>query len=337
MNPSQLENLLGTLVKKHLLQSVMIWGAPGIGKSHTVAAVAQAAKIDLIDLRISQLAPTDLRGLPVADHDSRISRWYPPEFLPRGGSGILFLDELNMAPPAIQGIAQQLVLDRKVGSYTLPEGWHVWAAGNRSEDGASVFSMPSALQNRFIHVTVVPHFESFRSWALQNGIDEKIVAFLAWRPELLHKRDPKSPAWPSPRAWTAANTLHLAGLPMDPAIGDAPAGEFRAYLKVYDTLPDFDSILAGKAKDMPFPAEPSARYAASLGLAIRAKSADSVKNALDWITTNADPEWIQLFLHAKLDTARADNTFGVLATHLAANPKIKKFLDSYRKLLGNNF
>lgn len=337
MNPSQLENLLGTLVKKHLLQSVMIWGAPGIGKSHTVAAVAQAAKIDLIDLRISQLAPTDLRGLPVADHESRTSRWYPPEFLPRSGSGILFLDELNMAPPAIQGIAQQLVLDRKVGSYSLPEGWHVWAAGNRSEDGASVFSMPSALQNRFIHVTVMPHFESFRSWALQNGVDEKIVAFLAWRPELLHKRDPKNPAWPSPRAWTAANALHLAGLPMDPAIGDAPAGEFRAYLKVYDTLPDFDSILTGKAKDTPFPAEPSARYATLLGLAIRAKSADSVKNALDWITTKADPEWIQLFLHAKLDTARADNTFGVLATHLAANPKIKKFLDSYRKLLGNNF
>lgn len=337
MNPSQLENLLGTLVKKHLLQSVMIWGAPGIGKSHTVAAVAQAAKIDLIDLRISQLAPTDLRGLPVADHESRTSRWYPPEFLPRSGSGILFLDELNMAPPAIQGIAQQLVLDRKVGSYSLPEGWHVWAAGNRSEDGASVFSMPSALQNRFIHVTVTPHFESFRSWALQNGVDEKIVAFLAWRPELLHKRDPKNPAWPSPRAWTAANALHLAGLPMDPAIGDAPAGEFRAYLKVYDTLPDFDSILTGKAMDTPFPAEPSARYATSLGLAIRAKSADFVKNALDWITTKADPEWIQLFLHTKLDTARADNTFGVLATHLAANPKIKKFLDSYRKLLGNNF
>jgi MoxR-like ATPase len=335
MNPSQLEHLLTTLVKQHLLQSVMIWGAPGIGKSHTVAAVAQASKIDLIDLRISQLAPTDLRGLPVADHEARTSRWYPPEFLPRSGSGILFLDELNMAPPAIQGIAQQLVLDRKVGSYTLPEGWHVWAAGNRSEDGASVFSMPSALQNRFIHVTVQPHFESFRSWALQNGIDEKIVAFLAWRPELLHKRDSKNPAWPSPRAWTAANALYRAGLRIDPAIGDGPAGEFQAYLKVYDTLPDFDSILAGSATSIPFPKEPSARYAASIGLAIRAKSADSVKNTLDWITAHAEPEWIQLFLHAKLDTARADNTYGILAAHLAANPKIKKFLDAYRKLIGN--
>ena len=116
----------------------MIWGAPGIGKSQTVAEVAREAKIELIDLRLSQLAPTDLRGLPVADHKERTARWYPPEFLPRGGQGILFLDELNMAPPAMQGIAQQLVLDRQVGSYTLPKGWHVWAAGNRLEDGASV-------------------------------------------------------------------------------------------------------------------------------------------------------------------------------------------------------
>jgi len=336
MNPSQLEKFLTTLVKKNILQSVMIWGAPGIGKSHTVAAVAQDAKIELIDLRISQLAPTDLRGLPVADHEARSSRWYPPEFLPRSGSGILFLDELNMAPPAIQGIAQQLVLDRKVGSYTLPEGWHVWAAGNRSEDGASVFSMPSALQNRFIHVTVEPHLDSFRSWALQNGIDDKIVAFLAWRPELLHKRDLKKPAWPSPRAWVAANTLHLAELPLDPAIGDGPAGEFRAYLKVYDTLPDFDAILAGQGSNIPFPKEPSARYASGIGLAIRSKSPTAVKNALDWITAHAEPEWIQLFLHAKLDTARADNTYGVLAAQLAGNPKIKKFLESYRKMLFSN-
>ena len=148
MNPTQLEHLLTTLVKQHLLQSVMIWGAPGIGKSHTVAAVAQATKIDLIDLRISQLAPTDLRGLPVADHEARTSRWYPPEFLPRSGSGILFLDELNMAPPAIQGIAQQLVLDRKVGSYTLPEGWHVWAAGNRSQISSTQNSSSSPLRGQ---------------------------------------------------------------------------------------------------------------------------------------------------------------------------------------------
>ena len=333
MNPKSLQQFLSTLVTKRLQQSVMIWGAPGIGKSQTVAEVARGAGIDLIDLRLSQLAPTDLRGLPVADHEARVARWYPPEFLPRSGEGILFLDELNMAPPAMQGIAQQLVLDREMGSYKLPEGWHVWAAGNRAEDGASVFQMPSALQNRFVHVSVEATFESFRQWALGHGIHERIVAFLAFRPQLLHKRDAAQPAWPSPRAWAAANLLYGAGLTVEPAVGKGAAGEFTAFERVYASLPDLDGILAGKGKSTAFPSTPDARYATTIGLAARSKDQKSVKNALDWVVEKADPEWIQLFIHAKLDTAVADNSLGIIAATLASNPKVKKFLDSYRKLL----
>jgi len=333
MNPRKLHQFLSTLVSKRLQQSVMIWGAPGIGKSQTVAEVAREAKIELIDLRLSQLAPTDLRGLPVADHDSRTARWYPPEFLPRTGEGILFLDELNMAPPAMQGIAQQLVLDREVGSYKLPEGWHVWAAGNRAEDGASVFQMPSALQNRFVHVTVEANFDSFRQWALGHGIHERIVAFLAFRPQLLHKRDAAQPAWPSPRAWAAANALYQAGLTVEPAVGKGAAGEFTAYERVYNSLPDLDSILEGKGKSIAFPASPDARYATVIGLATRSKEQKGVKSAMDWVVEKSDPEWIQLFIHAKLDTAAADNSIGIIAATLAGNPKVKKFLESYRKLV----
>jgi MoxR-like ATPase len=69
---------------------------------------------------------------------------------------MLFLDEINMAPPAMQGIAQQLILDRQVGSYRVPEGWFIWAAGNRKSDRAAVFEMPSALANRFIHLDLAP-------------------------------------------------------------------------------------------------------------------------------------------------------------------------------------
>ena len=333
MNPRKLQNFLSTLVSNNLKQSVMIWGAPGIGKSQTVAEVAREAKIELVDLRLSQLAPTDLRGLPVADHENRTARWYPPEFLPKKGAGILFLDEMNMAPPAMQGIAQQLVLDRQVGSYALPEGWHVWAAGNRIEDGASVFQMPSALQNRFIHLTVEADFDSFRSWALGHGVHERLVAFLAFRPQLLHKRDPAQPAWPSPRAWASANALYQAGLAIESAVGAGAAAEFKAYEKVYDSLPDLDAILLGNGKSTPFPASPDARYAAVIGLATRARDSKSVKCAMEWVVDKGTPEWIQLFIHAKLDTMAADNSQGILATVLASNPKVKKFLDSYRRLL----
>ena len=146
MTPTQLTAFLERLISEQLNISAMIWGAPGIGKSSIVSAAAKNSGYDFIDLRLSQLAPTDLRGLPVAIHPKNnvergISKWYPPEFLPKTGKGILFLDEINMAPPAMQGVAQQLILDRKVGNYKVPEDWLIWAAGNRKEDRASVYEL----------------------------------------------------------------------------------------------------------------------------------------------------------------------------------------------------
>jgi MoxR-like ATPase len=172
MTPIALEKYLQQLIQNQLFLSTMIWGAPGIGKSSIVKQVANANKIEFIDLRLSQLAPTDLRGLPVAiapnseNGNLGTSTWYPPEFLPREGAGILFLDELNMAPPAMQGVAQQLILDRCVGAYQVPEGWYIWSAGNRKEDRASVFEMPSPLANRFLHLEVEADFDSFKAYAL---------------------------------------------------------------------------------------------------------------------------------------------------------------------------
>src|SRR5258707_5539567 len=149
MTPEALSKFLHTLVKHRLLFSTMIWGAPGIGKSSIVAQTAEAHKMEMIDLRLSQLAPTDLRGLPVADNG--VSRWYPPEFLPRERRGILFLDDVNLAPPTMQGIAQQLILDRRVGSYTVPAGLVIWAAVHRKGDQAAVFDMTDPLAHSCRH------------------------------------------------------------------------------------------------------------------------------------------------------------------------------------------
>ncbi len=114
MTPTTLKEYLTNLVQHKIPISTMIWGAPGIGKSSIVAQIAHENNIDFIDLRLSQLAPTDLRGLPVAvagkTRKQGTSTWYPPDFLPKTGKGILFLDEINMAPPAMQGVAQQLIL-----------------------------------------------------------------------------------------------------------------------------------------------------------------------------------------------------------------------------------
>ena len=328
MTPAALRSFLDGVVREGVRWSVMLWGAPGIGKSSVVAQVAQAHDLSLIDLRLSQLAPTDLRGLPIPVEG--VTRWAPPEFLPRAGRGVLFLDEINLAPPALQGVAQQLVLDRRVGSYTVPEGWFVWAAGDRKEDHASVFDMPRPLSNRFMHLEVSVDLDSFRAHAIARGFHERIVAFLSYRPSLLHRIDPQRPAWPSPRSWEMADALLRAGLDLAPAVGAPAAGEFDAFCKVYDALPDLDAILRGDA--VAAPEELSARYATTLALALRA-DANGAVHALRWVQRAYPAEWLQLFLHAALERLRAKGAVGPLVAAIARDPELMAAQTSLQRML----
>lgn len=152
LNVTEASQHLNTIIKGGVKTALMMWGAPGIGKSSIVNFVAKENDMEVIDLRLSQLAPTDIRGLPYVDES--VAHFAPPSFLPREGKGILFLDEINLAPPSVMNIAMQLVLDRRVGDYVVPDGWYIMAAGNRVEDRAAVSQMPAPLTNRFLHFTV---------------------------------------------------------------------------------------------------------------------------------------------------------------------------------------
>lgn len=326
MTPNELRTYLSRLIAGRLQLSVMIWGPPGIGKSSVVAQAAEDHTMRLIDVRLSQLAPTDLRGLPVPDNG--VARWYPPEFLPREGRGVLFLDELNMAPPAVQGIAQQLILDRRVGSYEVPEGWYIWAAGNRKEDRASVFDMPAPLANRFLHLEVQPDFESFKRYAIERGLHEQIVAFLSYRPVLLHKLDTQRVAWPSPRSWAMANQLHLAGLGIEPAVGGPTAEEFRAFVAIYDRLQSLDDILAGQGKSQSFPNEPSLRYALTVGLSLRVTTVEQALAAFRWLAERAAAEWLQLFVTNLLAHLEARGLKGMFALAVQQDAKLRELVQS---------
>ena len=336
MTPNDLSSYLSTVLSSDLRLSLMIWGAPGIGKSSIVAQAAEQAGMRVIDLRLSQLAPTDLRGLPVperlADGSGGIARWYPPEFLPREGRGVLFLDELNMAPPSMQGVAQQLILDRRVGSYELPDGWFVWAAGNRKEDRASVFDMPAPLANRFVHLEVQPDLDSFKAYAIARGVSEQIVAFLSFRTDLLHRVDPARPAWPSPRSWFMADRLVHAGLAADSAIGAGAWAEYQAYLKVYGSLPDIDAILAGKGARVGCPSELSVKYATVVALALRARSGTDAVNAFRWVSGSMTTEWARTLIQDMLRSMQSKGLQGPLAIALRDEPSFRDFLKDYREL-----
>jgi len=313
MTPATLTTYLERVVAHDLRLSLMIWGPPGIGKSSIVRQVATQADLRLIDVRLSQLAPTDLRGLPVPDDEAQAATWYAPDFMPREGQGVLFLDEINMAAPTVQGIAQQLILDRKVGSYTLPEGWYIWAAGNRKEDRAAVYDMPAPVANRFVHLQVAPDYKAFRDYALRTGLEEQIQAFLAYRPELLFKMSPESPAWPSPRSWEMASRLYATGeeaLDIATAVGEGAAGEFAAYLSIYEDLPAFEPVLRGEPAELAFPEEPSRRYAVTMGLSIRAASAAEGIRGMEWMSEHAPDEFTQLYAQTLLPRMRSLGMMG---------------------------
>jgi hypothetical protein len=328
MTPAELADYLNGLIHHDIKLSTMIWGPPGIGKSSIVAQTAEANELAFTDLRLSQLAPTDLRGLPVAEDG--VSRWYPPEFLPREGKGILFLDELNLAPPAMQGMAQQLILDRQVGSYRVPEGWFIWAAGNRKEDMAAVYDMPSPLANRFLHLEVEPEFESFKRYALTHGVHEQITAFLAFRPELLHKLTPQQNAWPSPRSWVMASHLHRANLGIESAVGTAMAYEFKAFVALYGNIPDLEAILRGEGESIPFPSEPSLSYATIVGLTSRTKDAQAAYHAFRWLVGAAKPEWVQLCAIDLFRMMRLKGMMEELSGLIQQDEQVQEFLLTYQ-------
>ena len=331
MTPSLLNDYLQNLIQNNLKISTMIWGPPGIGKSSIVAQSAQRHGLEFVDVRLSQLAPTDLRGLPVADEG--LSKWYPPEFLPQSGKGILFMDELNLAPPAMQGIAQQLILDRRVGSYELPEGWFVWAAGNRKEDRAAVFDMPTPVANRFLHLEVIPDFDSFKGYAIDHHLHEQIIAFLSFRSNLLHKLDPHQPAWPSPRSWEMASKLRAAKLDITPAVGAEATSEFLAFVQIYNNLPNLAKILEGLGETISFPSEPSVRYATVIGLAVRANLAQQGVNAFRWLSATAPPEWVQFFAVDLFRHMKSKGQLGKLAQLVQQDSSLKAFLEDFQSLL----
>ncbi|BDQ35857.1 ATPase [Pseudodesulfovibrio nedwellii] len=282
MNPKQIKSSLKTLIS--LKQPVFIWGAPGVGKSQVIAQVAEEMKRQLTDVRAVLLDPVDLRGLPSVKNN--VAHWSPPSFLPTEGEGVLFLDELNAAPPLVQAACYQLVLDRKVGEYSLPDGWTVVAAGNRETDRAVTHRMPSALANRFVHLDFSVDVDIWLEWAEGQGFSEEVLSFIRFRPNLLHNFDPKQneKAFPSPRSWEfAARILAAAPAPevelslLKGTVGPGAAAEFEGFVRMFRQLPDPDVVI-DQPRMADVPEEPATLYALCEALAKRAgeETAESI-------------------------------------------------------------
>jgi len=271
---------------------VFLWGPPGIGKSDIVKQIGEDAGREVVDVRLALWEPTDIKGIPYYNADQGKMVWAPPSELPTDpeSTAIIFLDELNSAPPAVQAAAYQLILNRRVGTYELPKGVDVVAAGNREGDRGVTYRMPAPLANRFIHLEAKVDFDDFQEWAVMNNVHPEVVGYVGFAKQDLYDFDPKSPskAFATPRSWVFVSdllkdddcdidTLHnlIAG-----AVGDGLAVKFMAHRKIAGRLPKAEDILKGKVKDLQIK-EVSAMYSLTVSLCYELKD-QAEKKAKDF-------------------------------------------------------
>jgi hypothetical protein len=264
-----------------------LWGPPGIGKSELVEGIARDLGGLMIDLRLGQMEPTDIRGIPFYNKDIGKMDWAPPVELPDEEMSkdypivVLFLDELNSAAPSVQSAAYQLILNRRIGKYRLPDNVVMVAAGNRESDKGVTYRMPTPLANRFIHQEMKVDFASWQEWAVNNRIHKDVVGYLSFAKQDLYDFDAKSAsrAFATPRSWTFVSQLLDEGDDDDTTmnliagtVGEGLAVKFMAHKKVAGRMPNPTDILSGKVKDLNVK-EVSAMYSLVISMCYELKGA----------------------------------------------------------------
>ena len=307
------KSILRAFKKKRPL---FMWGPPGIGKSDIVGQITKQLKNShLIDIRLSLWEPTDIKGIPYYAANDNVMAWAPPQELPteefaaQFDNIVLFLDEMNSAAPAVQAAAYQLILNRRVGQYKLPDNVLIVAAGNREADKGVTYRMPAPLANRFVHIELAVNFDDWFSWAVENKIHNDVVGYLTFAKKDLYDFDPKSPSrsFATPRSWSFVSELldddddeNTTTDLVSGSVGEGLAVKFMAHRKVASTMPNPTEILDGKVKEMKTK-EISAMYSLTVSLCYELKEAsdkndkkfdDKVNNFLRFAMDNFETELV---------------------------------------------
>jgi hypothetical protein len=275
---------------------IFLWGPPGIGKSDIIKQLGVELDAHVIDVRLSLWEPTDIKGIPYFDSNTSKMVWAPPSELPdaelasKHKTIILFMDEMNSAAPSVQAAAYQLILNRRVGTYSLPDNVVMVAAGNRETDKGVTFRMPAPLANRFVHLEMTVDWDDYFDWAVENKIHQEVVGFLTFSKKDLYDFDPKSSSrsFATPRSWSFVSELltdddvdsdTLTDL-VSGSVGEGLALKFMAHRKHASKMPNPTDILSGKVKELKTK-EISAMYSLTVSLCYELKDSCE-KNAKNW-------------------------------------------------------
>ena len=314
VSPNKAKNALRIAMQKK--RPIFLWGPPGIGKSDVIAQITDSLPNSyLIDIRLSLWEPTDIKGIPYFDSNISKMVWGAPselpdeEFASQYDNIVVFFDEMNSAAPAVQAAAYQLILNRRVGQYKLPDNVIIVAAGNREADKGVTYRMPAPLANRFVHLEMAVSFDDWFEWAVNNSIQPDVVGYLQFAKQDLYNFDPKSPSrsFATPRSWSFVSELIEDGLDENTtadlvagAVGEGLAVKFMAHRKVAADMPNPSEVLLGKVKELKTK-EVSAMYSLIVSLCYELKDAvdkgdkkfdDKVNNFLRFAMDNFDTELV---------------------------------------------
>lgn len=394
LSPSQCATAIRAMIPTG--RSLFVWGPPGVSKSQTAQQEATSAVMAFIDMRLSQMDPSDLRGIPYPTKVGGVEgvRWSAPYILPKnldieltvdveegdettvhfgnpkGTNGIhyvtdpkitvralsnhavakiveagldkvtvalyetddkgepttiraggkvkvtvtgkcramLALEEFNSAAQSVQAAAYQLVLDRRLGEYEVPEDVFILGMGNRDTDKGVTYKMPTPVMNRFVHIEMRVDFEDWQRWALTNFVHSDVVGYLSAFKQKLFQFEPGSASrgFATPRSWEFVSDILKANedLPesillglVSGAVGDGDGVQFVAHRKQAKDLPSADDILSGKVTKMPTSrTDVSLSYALATTLCYELKERDQ-KLRRDfgdkWAKVPERQEWIK--------------------------------------------
>ena len=328
---------------------LFLWGPPGIGKSELVEDITNELGGYMIDLRLGQMEPTDIRGIPFYNRDNGKMDWAAPIDLPDEELAsqyplvVLFMDEMNSSAPSVQAAAYQLILNRRIGKYKLPDNVVMVAAGNRESDKGVTYRMPTPLANRFIHQEMKCDFASWQEWAVNHNIHKDVVGYISFAKQDLYDFDAKSAsrAFATPRSWSFVSEILsdedgdddtimnlVAG-----TVGEGLAVKFMAHRKVAGRMPRPEDILSGKVDTLDVK-EVSAMYSLVISMCYELKGAIERKVADKDFHAMADNFFAYMMKNFETELVVMGARIALTTYNLPFQPTKLKNFDEFHKKYG---
>jgi hypothetical protein len=352
---SETRQVTSVQAKRSLLKAfkhkrpLFLWGPPGIGKSELVADIAKELGGYMIDLRLGQMEPTDIRGIPFYNKEVGKMDWAEPIDLPDEELAsqypivILFLDEMNSSAPSVQAAAYQLILNRRIGKYKLPENVVMVAAGNRESDKGVTYRMPTPLANRFIHQEMKCDFASWQDWAVTHNIHKDIIGYLGSNKQDLYDFDPKSSsrAFATPRSWSFVSEIlsdddsdeeTITNL-ISGTIGEGLAIKFNGHRKISGRMPKPEDILTGKVTTLDVK-EVSAMYSLVISMCYELKDAVEKKVSDKDFHTMSDYFFAYMMKNFETELVVMGARIALTVYNLPFQPTKLKNFDEFHKKYG---